>query len=218
MLACRRFRLKGAFSYSSCSYTSCNAINSIPTHTPMPMAEMDPQNTNPSIWQRMKRQFIFYGVVLALMSTVAYALGWSLFHTEEVEMSALRDNGTCLKFTIASLVDEERIVEQPTLQVMSRGEENVARSRPMALKLDGTEDDKILLQPGDKLGLCAKFTSGAFKQDLGKQLQRFDSLGNTPCRLTVFVRRPDRSMTHTYSQVFNCASGLTSLYKPSEPL
>ncbi len=83
----------------------------------------------------------------------------------------------------------------------------------MPLKFDGTTDDRILLQPGDKLRLCAKFTSDAFKYDLGQKLQGFQDQDTTQCRFTVIVRKPKRSHAHAYSRVFRCSSRLTSLYQ-----
>jgi len=177
------------------------------------MAETDSQDKKPSYWRRAKPYVILVGVVLMLEMAVAYALDWSIFHVNEVEMSPLQDDGTCLKFTINNLLEEERVVEQPTLLVMSYGSQSVARSRPMPLKFDGTTEDRILLQPGDKLRLCAKFMSDTFKYDLGQKLQGFDDQDSTQCRFTVIVRKPKRSHAHAYSRVFKCASRLTSLYQ-----
>jgi len=177
------------------------------------MAETDPQDKKRDIWRRLKPYAILVAVVLALEFAVAYALDWSIFHVNEVEMSPIQDDGTCLKFTINNLLEEERVVEQPTLLVMSYGAQSVARSRPMPLKLEGTEDDRVLLQPGDRLRLCAKFLSDVFKYDLGQKLQGFDDQDNTQCRFTVIVRKPKRSHAHAYSRVFKCASRLTSLYQ-----
>jgi len=177
------------------------------------MAETDSQHKKPSLWRRARPYAILVGVVLMLEVAVAYALDWSIFHVNEVEMSPLHDDGTCLKFTINNLLQEERVVEQPTLLVMSYGSRSVARSRPIPLKFDGSEDDRILLQPGDKLRLCAKFMSSEFKYDLGQKLQGFENQDNTQCRFTVIVRKPKRSHAHAYSRVFKCASRLTSLYQ-----
>ena len=204
----RRFRLAGAFGYIWRSSTNSN-----PTLVPLPMAETDSHKQKPSLWRRFRPYAILIGVVLTLEAAVAYALDWSLFHVNEVEMSPLLDGGNCLKFTINNLLQEERVVEQPTLLVMSYGSQSVARSRPMPLKFDGTTDDRILLQPGDKLRLCVKFTSDTFKHDLGQKLQGFQDQDTTQCRFTVIVRKPERSHAHAYSRVFKCASRLTSLYQ-----
>jgi len=177
------------------------------------MADTDPQEQKPSLWRRARPFAILIAVVLALEFAVAYALDWSLIHENEVEMSPLHDDGTCLKFTINNLLQEERVVEHPSLLVMSYGSQSVTRSRPMPLKFEGTTDDRILLQPGDQLKLCAKFMNDAFKYDLGQMLRGFEDQDSTQCRFTVIVRKPQRSHAHAYSRVFKCESRLTSLYK-----
>ena len=177
------------------------------------MADTDTKKDKRSFWHRVRPYAILVTVILALEFAVAYALDWSIFHVTEIEMSPLQDDGTCLKFTVNNLLNEERVVEEPTLLVMSYGSRSVARSRPMPLKLEGTANNSILLQPGDKLRLCAKFTSDVFKYELGQKLQNFQDNDNTQCRFTVIVRKPERSHSHAYSRVFACASRLTSLYQ-----
>ena len=179
------------------------------------MADTDPNTEKRSLWHRTRPFAIMAAVVLGLQFAVAYALDWSIFHVTEIEMSPLQDDGTCLKFTVDNLLEQDLVVEQPTLLVMSYGSQNVTRSRPMPLKLDGTENDQILLQPGDKLRLCAKFPNDVFKYELAQKLQGFEAERNTQCRFTVIVRKPGRSHAHAYSRVFACAARLTSLYKQS---
>ena len=156
---------------------------------------------------------ILVGVVLVIEYAIAYWLDWSLFHETEVELSQLDDQGKCIRFTVSNLLQEERVLEDPSLSLLAFGSDSVTRSQPIPLKLEGTPDDKILLQPGDRLNLCVSFASDMLKQNIIYKIQSFEQPLQTRCKFNVIVRRPNRRHSHVYARVFKCADQLTSLYQ-----
>jgi len=166
-----------------------------------------------TFWVRARPYLIMTTVILGLEFAVAYWLDWSIFHVNEVELSQLDDKGKCIRFSVNNLLQEERVLEEPTLSLMAVNSNSIARSRPIPLKLEGTDNDRILLQAGDQRKLCASFASDMLKRDIIYKIQSFDEPEQTRCKFSVLVRKPLRSHTHVYARVFNCVDQLQSLYE-----
>ncbi len=166
-----------------------------------------------TFWVRARPYLIMTTFILGLEFAVAYWLDWSLFHVTEIELSQLDDKGKCIRFSVDNLLQEERVLEEPTLSLMAFDEDSVTRSRPIPLKIEGTDNDRILLQAGDRQQLCASFASDMLKRNIIYKIQSFDRPEKTQCKFSVLVRKPLRSHTHVYARVFNCVDQLQSLYE-----
>jgi len=177
------------------------------------MTETKSSAPRKSLWIRARPYVILLATVLGLEFAVSYWFDWSLFHVTEIELSRLRDDGSCLRFTVNNLLQEERMLEDPSLTLLAVNADSVVRSRPIPLKLDGTSDDRVLLQPGDRLQLCASFASNMLKRDVVYEIQTFDEPAKAQCKFSVIVRKPSRSHAHLYGRVFNCADQLKILYE-----
>ena len=177
------------------------------------MTHKPPERVKKSFWLRARPYLILVTAILALEFAVAYYLDWSLFHETEVELSELEDQGKCFNFTVNNLLQEERVLEEPSLSLLAFNSDSISRSRPIPLKLEGTSDDKIVLRPGDQRKLCATFASDMLKQNIIYRIQDMDEPDKIRCKFHVVVRKPNRTHTHVYAQVFNCADRLTSLYQ-----